>query len=331
MVLEAPAPIATRPLRERALAVPEPAAGEVLVRVAACGICRTDLHVIEGELPPHRSPLVPGHQVVGRVERLGSGVVHPRVGDRVGIAWLRRTCGACRFCRTRRENLCERAEFTGWDADGGYAEYAVVPADFAYPIPDVFDDAGAAPLLCAGIIGYRALRLSRVGPGERLAMYGFGSSAHITMPIALRRGCEVYVFTREATHRALARSLGAAWVGGLGDRAPAPVEGAIVFAPAGELVPLALRGLAPGGTLALAGIHMSRIPPLAYADLFRERSVTSVTANTREDGRELLAEASRIPLRPAVTTFPLAEANAALEGLAAGAFAGSGVLLVDRV
>ncbi|HSE92637.1 MAG TPA: zinc-dependent alcohol dehydrogenase family protein [Methylomirabilota bacterium] len=331
MVLEAPAPITTRPLRERRLAIPEPAAGEVLVRVTACGICRTDLHVIEGELPPHRSPVVPGHQVVGHVERLGAAVVTPRVGGRVGIAWLRRTCGACRFCEKRRENLCERAEFTGWDADGGYAEYAVVPADFAYPIPEIFGDVEAAPLLCAGIIGYRALRLSGVGRGERLAMYGFGSSAHITLQIAARRGCEVYVFTREATHRALARSLGAAWVGELGDRAPAPVEGAIIFAPAGELVPLALRALAPGGTLALAGIHMSRIPPVEYADLFHERRVTSVTANTREDGRELLMEASLIPLHPAVTTFPLADANAALERLAVGAFAGSGVLLVDRV
>lgn len=331
MVLDAPAPIGTHPLGARTLPVPEPGAGEVLVRVAACGICRTDLHVIEGELPPHRVPLVPGHQVVGRVERLGAGVAAPRVGDRVGIAWLRRTCGVCRFCATGRENLCERAEFTGWDADGGYAEYAVVPADFAYPIPSVFGDAEAAPLLCAGIIGYRALRLSRVRPGERLALYGFGSSAHITLQVAARRGCEVYVFTREATHRDLARSLGAAWVGELADRAPAPVQGAIIFAPAGELVPPALRALAAGGTLALAGIYMSQIPPLAYADLFRERSITSVTANTREDGRELLLEAARIPIRPAVTTFGLAEANAALAGLAAGAFAGSGVLLVDHV
>lgn len=331
MLLDAPAPIGRHPLRAARHPVPAPGPGEVLVRVAACGICRTDLHLVEGELPLRRSPIVPGHQVVGRVERLGAGVTHPRAGERVGIAWLRRTCGACGYCRAGRENLCERAEFTGWDADGGYAEYAVAPADFAYPIPDVFADAQAAPLLCAGIIGFRALRLSGVRPGERLALYGFGSSAHVTLQVAAARGVEVDVLTREATHRALARSLGATWVGETTDRTPAPAQGAIIFAPAGELVPLALRNLAPGGTLALAGIHMSAIPSLAYADLFRERVITSVTANTREDGRDLLVEAALIPVRPTVTTFALEDANTALERLKAGAFVGSGVLLVDRV
>ena len=326
MQLDRPAPVGDEPLRLVERAVPEPGPGQVLVRVSACGICRTDLHVVEGELPPVRSPIVPGHQIVGRLERVGPGVTGRRIGERVGIAWLGRTCGTCAHCATGRENLCESAEFTGYHADGGYADYVLARADFAYTIPDVFADAEAAPLLCAGIIGYRALRLSRVAPGQRLVMYGFGSSAHITMQVALARGVEVDVCTREPTHRALALSLGAAWAGGLADRPPAPAAGAIIFAPAGELVPLALRNLAPGGTLALAGIYMTAIPSLDYSDLYRERTITTVTANTRDDGRELLAEAGRIPLRPTVTTFPLAEANRALQALKAGAFAGSGVL-----
>jgi propanol-preferring alcohol dehydrogenase len=330
MQLDRPGPVGSSPLHAVERAVPEPGPGDVLVRVYACGICRTDLHIVEGELPLVRSPIVPGHQVVGRIERVGPHVRGRRVGERVGIAWLGRTCGTCAHCAAGEENLCERAEFTGYHADGGYAEYALARADFAYALPDVFGDAEAAPLLCAGIIGYRALRLSRVAPGERLLVYGFGSSAHITMQVAVARGVEVYVCTREPTHRALARSLGAAWTGGLADRTPAPAEGAIVFAPAGELVPLALHNLAPGGTLALAGIYMTAIPSLDYADLYRERAITTVTANTRDDGRELLAEASRIPLRPRVTTFPLNEANRALQQLEAGAFAGSGVLLTGQ-
>jgi len=329
MQLDRPAPVGDSPLHAVERAVPQPGPGEVLVRVNACGICRTDLHVVEGELPLVRAPIVPGHQIIGRIERLGPEVRGHRVGDRVGIAWLGRTCGTCVHCAAGRENLCERAELTGYHADGGYAEYALARADFAYAIPEVFADAEAAPLLCAGIIGYRALRLSRVATGQRLLMYGFGSSAHLTMQVAVARGVEVYVCTREPAHRGLARSLGAAWTGALADRTPAPADGAIVFAPAGELVPLALRNLAPGGTLALAGIYMTAIPSLDYSDLYRERTITTVTANTRDDGRELLAEAGRIPLRPTVTTFPLAEANRALQALNAGAFAGSGVLLID--
>jgi alcohol dehydrogenase, propanol-preferring len=327
MQLDRPAPIGEAPLRLVTRAAPEPGAGEVLVRVAACGICRTDLHVVEGELAPVKSPIVPGHQVVGRIEAVGDGVQEHRAGERVGVAWLGRTCGVCAHCRAGRENLCERAAFTGYHLNGGYADFAVARADFVYAIPDVFDDAEAAPLLCAGIIGYRALRRSRVRPGQRLLMYGFGSSAHLTLQVALARGVEVYVCTREASHRALALSLGAAWAGGLDEPPPAPAEAAIVFAPAGELVPLALRRLAPGGTVALAGIYMTAIPPLDYADLYRERSVTTVTANTREDGHELLAEAGRIGLRPTMTRFPLTQANHALQALKAGAFAGSGVLL----
>ena len=329
MQLDRPAPIRDSPLHAVERAVPEPGPGEVLVRVGACGICRTDLHIVEGELPLVRSPIVPGHQVVGRVERVGPGVTGHRVGERVGVAWLGGTCGACAHCRAGSENLCERATFTGYHADGGYAEYTLAHADFAHAIPEVFADAEAAPLLCAGIIGYRALRLSRVTPGQRLLMYGFGSSAHITMQVAVARGVEVSVCTREPSHQALALSLGAAWTGGLADRTPAPSEGAIIFAPAGELVPLALRNLAPGGTLALAGIYMTTIPALDYADLYRERTITTVTANTREDGRELLAEASRIRLRPTVTTFRLNEANRALQQLKAGALTGSGVLLTS--
>lgn len=329
MVIEAQAPIDRHPLRLRDLPMPEPGPGEVLVRVSACGICRTDLHVIEGDLPLLRAPLVPGHQIVGRVERVGRGATRFHPGDRVGVAWLRWTCGQCAFCRTGRENLCERAAFTGYHAHGGFADHAVVAEAFAYPIPVSFTDAEAAPLLCAGIIGYRALRRSQVAPGGRLGMYGFGSSAHVTLQVAVARGCAVYVCTREATHRSLARSLGAAWVGELADAMPEPADGIIVFAPAGELVPTALRNLAPGGTLALAGIYMSRIPGLDYTDIFRERAITSVTANTRADGEELLAEAARVAVRTTVKTFALEDANVALQELRQGAFAGSGVLVVD--
>jgi propanol-preferring alcohol dehydrogenase len=331
MQLGAAAPISARPLQEVTRPTPEPGPGELLIRVVACGICRTDLHIVEGELALPRLPIVPGHQVVGRVERVGPGAARFQSGQRVGIAWLRWTCGQCLFCRTDRENLCEQARFTGYHADGGYGEYAVVPDAFAYAIPPVFGDAEAAPLLCAGIIGYRALRRAAVPAGGRLGIYGFGSSAHITLQVAAARGCEVYVCTREATHRALARSLGAAWVGDLGDPMPAATDGTIIFAPAGELVRPALHNLAPGGTLALAGIHVTPIPTLAYADLFRERAITSVTANTRADGEALLAEAARIPVRPTVTTFALAHANRALERLKQGLLTGSGVLMLDGV
>ncbi|OLC13256.1 MAG: alcohol dehydrogenase [Candidatus Rokubacteria bacterium 13_1_40CM_69_27] len=330
MVLESQAPIGAQALRLETLPKPEPAAGEILVRIAACGLCRTDLHIVEGELPLARTPIVPGHQAVGRVDGMGPGVTHLRPGDRVGIAWLRRTCGACRHCESGRENLCERAEFTGYHADGGFAEYAVVPAGFAYLLPAVFSDTEAAPLLCAGIIGYRALTLTDVGRGGRLGLYGFGSSAHITLQVAVARDIRVYVVTRSVAARALARDLGAAWSGDVTERPPTPTEGAIIFAPAGEIVPLALRNLAPGGTLALAGIYMSRIPPLNYADLYGERRITSVANNTRDDGRRLLAEAAAIPVRPAITPFPLAEANRALELLKHGGLTGSGVLVTDQ-
>ena len=324
LALHAQAPIETAPLVLADRPVPSPGAGEVLVRVTACGMCRTDLHVVEGDLPLVVSPIVPGHQVVGHVVRDGARF---RAGERIGIAWLRDTCGVCAFCTTGRENLCERARFTGWHEDGGFADHATVPEAFAYALPPALGDIEAAPLLCAGIIGYRALRLSAVAPGGRLGIYGFGSSASVTIQIAHARDCEVFVCTREPAHRELARALGAAWVGATTEPMPRPVDGAIIFAPAGELVPVALGNLARGGTLALAGIHMSQIPPLGYAELFNERRITTVTANTRADGEELLAEAARIPIRPTVTTFPLEQANRGLLALKQGQFSGSGVLV----
>ena len=330
MSLAGPAPVESAPLRCEFRAAPSPGPDEVLVRVIACGVCRTDLHIVEGDLPLVRSPVVPGHQVVGRVEAMGSQARRFRAGDRVGIAWLRRTCGTCEACRRGRENLCERSEFTGYHADGGFTDYAVVPESFAYTLPPVFGDAEAAPLLCAGIIGYRALKRSDVPPGGRLGIYGFGASAHVTLQVARARGCEVFVCTREASHRALARELGATWVGDIGDTMPAKADGTILFAPVGDLVPVALRNLARGGTLALAGIYMTPVPSLDYErDLFYERNLRSVTANTRADGEELLAEAARIPIRPATTTFPLEDANQALALLKRGGFAGAGVLLTD--
>jgi len=330
LVLSTPAPIERAPLRRETRQIPSPEGDEILVRVSACGVCRTDLHIVEGELPLVRSPIVPGHQVVGRVEQIGPAARRFRIGERVGLAWLRRTCGACDPCRGARENLCERAMFTGYHADGGFADYALGPEGFAYAIPPVFGDAEAAPLLCAGIIGYRALKRSAVAPGGRLGIYGFGSSAHVTLQVARARGVDVFVCTREASHQELARRLGATWVGAVGDAMPVKMDGSILFAPVGDLVPIALRSLARGGTLALAGIYMTPVPSLEYErDLFYERSLTSVTANTRADGEELLAEAARIPIRTETTTFPLEGANHALVLLKRGGFAGSGVLLTD--
>lgn len=331
MVLTRCGPVESAPLSLEQRPVPQPGAGEVRVRVQACGVCRTDLHIVEGDLEAVRLPIVPGHQVVGRVDAVGPGVTLVAKGDRVGVAWLRGVCGDCGFCRSGRENLCESAQFTGLHVDGGYAEYAVVPESFAYRVPEVFGDQEATPLLCAGIIGYRALKLSGVRPGERLGLYGFGGSAHIAIQVARHWGCEVYVCTREASHRALARELGAAWVGGATDAPPVKLHGAILFAPAGELVPPALQALERGGTLALAGIHMSAVPVLDYTrDLFGERSLRSVTANTREDAKELLTVAAEIPIRPRVELFRLEEANRALQALKAGRIKGAGVLVMQE-
>ena len=329
MLLDRAGDVASDPLQLRDLPVPLPGPGEVLVKVQVCAVCRTDLHVIEGELPDVKRPLIPGHQVVGTVARLGAGVTEVQEGDRVGIAWLQGTCGTCEFCTSGRENLCLKARFTGYQVDGGYAEYAVVPARFAYPIPPAFADEDAAPLLCAGIIGYRALRLSGIKPGQRLGLYGFGASAHIAIQIARHWGCQVYVSSLKAEHQALARELGAVWVGGAQNVPPDSLHGSIIFAPAGELVPPALRALERGGTLALAGIHMSPIPSLDYdRDVFGERVLRSVTANTRQDGIDLLREAAAIPIIPRTVRFPLPQANRALQALKAGSFQGAAVLTI---
>lgn len=327
MVLNRTGEIASHPLAMQDRPIPEPGPGQVLVKVHVCGVCRTDLHVVEGELPDIALPIVPGHEAVGTVARLGPGVTGLQPDDRVGIAWLQGTCGRCGFCSSGRENLCLRAQFTGYQVDGGYAEYAVVPARFAYPIPPVFSDEEAAPLLCAGIIGYRALRLSGIKPGQRLGLYGFGASAHIAIQIARYWDCEVYVSSLRKAHQDLARALGARWVGGVTERPPVQLQGAIMFAPAGELVPPALRALERGGTLALAGIHMSPIPALDYdREVFGERVLRSVTANTRQDGLDLLDVAASIPIRPHTLRFTLEQANEALQALKAGTFQGAAVL-----
>jgi propanol-preferring alcohol dehydrogenase len=299
------------------------------VRVGACAICRTDLHVVEEDLPPGKRPLVPGHQIVGVVDQVGAGCSRFGAGDRVGIAWLRSTCGTCERCRSREENLCEEARFTGHHEDGGYAELAVVPEEFAYAIPKGFSDQEAAPLLCAGLIGFRALRRSEVRPGGKLGIFGFGSSAHVTIQVALHWGCEVFVFTRGENRQAQARRMGAAWTGPPADPSPALLDGAILFAPAGALVPPALRSLRRGGTLAIAGIHLSRIPEMDYEPhLFYEKSLTSVTANTRRDGEDLLREAAAIPIRPTIRSYDLSESNWALLDLKEGRLEGTGVLEV---
>ena len=327
MVLNHTGDISHSPLHLRDRPVPVPRAGQALVKIHVCGVCRTDLHVVEGELPNTSLPLIPGHQAVGTVVQTGGGVTDIHEGDRVGIAWLQGTCGQCEFCTSGRENLCLEAKFTGYQVDGGYAEYAVVPARFAYPIPSIFSDEEAAPLLCAGIIGYRALRLSDIKPGQRLGLYGFGASAHIAIQIARHWGCQVYVSSLKPAHQALARQLGAVWVGGATEMPPDKLHGSIIFAPAGELVPPALRALERGGTLALAGIHMSPIPSLDYdREVFGERVIRSVTANTRQDGLDLLREAAAIPIKPHTVRFPLEEANRALQELKTGSFQGAAVL-----
>lgn len=325
-----PTSIDDHPLELTEMPVPEPAADEVRIRVSACGVCRTDLHVAEGDLAPRKRPVVPGHEVVGVVDARGSGAGRFEVGQRIGIAWLRRTDGTCRFCRRGAENLCVDPRFTGWTDDGGYAEYATVPEAFGYPIPDRYDDPEAAPLLCAGIVGYRALKRALVPPGGRLGIYGFGASAHVVAQIAVAQGTELHVVTRSEEGRQLALDLGAVWAGGSGQTPPVPLDSAIVFAPAGEVVPPALEALDAGGTLSLAGIHMSDIPSLEYdAHLFRERQVRSVTANTRADGEEFLRLADRIGIEMTVNVYPFDEADRALSDLAHDRFAGVAVLDMD--
>lgn len=329
MALKRRQPIEENPLEYADVPTPVPRRGQVRLRIAVCGICHTDLHTIEGELRGGKLPVIPGHQIVGTVDAVGEGVTRFRPGDRLGIPWLHSTCGQCAFCQWGQENLCENALFTGHSVDGGYAEYAVVPEEFAYPIPGDYPDAQAAPLLCAGVIGYRSLRLSGAHPGDRLGLYGFGASAHIVIQIALYQGCQVYVYTRSATHQALARDLGAAWVGRAEEQAPQELDSAIIFAPAGELIPLALGALRKGGTLALAGIYMSPTPPLPYDLLYHERTVRSVANSTRQDVVELLEMAPKVPIHTEVQVFPLEHANQALQLLKRGDIDGAGVLQVS--
>ncbi|MFC4059258.1 zinc-dependent alcohol dehydrogenase family protein [Planomonospora corallina] len=328
-VVRRPGPMTGRPLERVRLPVPEPAPGEVLVKVEACAVCRTDLHLAEGDLAPRRPGTVPGHEVVGRVVARGPGADLLAPGDRVGVAWLRSTCGRCRHCLRGAENLCPDSRYTGWDADGGYAEYLTAPQDFVHPLPEDRPAEELAPLLCAGIIGYRALLRAELPPGGRLGVYGFGASAHLTAQVALARGATVHVLTRAASARRLALELGAASAGDAYDAPPEPLDAAILFAPVGDLVPVALAALDAGGTLAVAGIHLTDVPPLNYDEhLFRERTLRSVTANTRADARALLAHAARHPLRVATTRYGLDQADRALADLAADRVTGAAVLHV---
>ncbi len=325
-----PGPMSSGPLVATDRPDPVPGRGEVLLKVRVCGVCRTDLHLAEGDLTPRHAGVIPGHEVVGEVIGQGPGAARFGIGERVGVAWLGGTCGACRFCLRGQENLCLSPTFTGWDRDGGYAELITVAENFAYRIPETFSDEEAAPLLCAGIIGYRALTRAELPIGGRLGIYGFGGSAHLAAQIALYRGARVYVMTRSAQARALALDLGATFAGGAEEQPPDPLDAAILFAPAGGLVPVALRALDRGGTLAVAGIHLSDIPPLHYADeLFEERQLRSVTANTRADGEEFFRIAAEIPLRPTTVAYPFEAADRALRDLAEDRITGAAVLHMD--
>lgn len=328
-VVRRPRPADHQPLELVDLPRPSPGPGQVRLRVLACGVCHTDLHIAEGDLPLRRQPVVPGHQAVGVVEALGPGVSGLRIGERVGVTWLGGACGECEFCQEGLENLCPGALFTGYDLDGGYAEFMLVRAEYAAPLPAGLDPLVAAPLLCAGVIGYRSLRLSGVGPGQRLGLVGFGASAHLVLQLARHRGCEVLVFTRSQHHREQALALGAAWAGGLGDRAPVLCHGMILFAPAGELVPRSLAYLRPGGTLAINAVHLSDIPAFSYELIYRERAVRSVAHVTRRDAVEFLALAAEIPLRPQVRIYPFGYANEALLAVKRAAVSGAAVLAVD--
>lgn len=330
MLLRRARPIGENPLEFAEVPTPTPRANEIRIAVRVCGVCHTDLHTVEGEIALPKLPIIPGHQIVGRVDQTGRDVTRFRVGERVGVPWLNWTCGVCGFCKRGQENLCENARFTGQHVDGGYAEYTIVDEKFAYKIPDVFDDAQAAPLLCGGVIGYRALRLSDLQRGERIGLYGFGSSAHIALQIARYWQCEVYVFTRGAEHRRLARELGAAWAGGADETPPHLIDRAIIFAPVGALVLDALRVMRKGGTVAHAGIYSTPIPQIDYNLLYHERTIRSVANSTRQDAEELLKVAAEIPVRTEVEMFPLREANRVLQMLKASQIRGAAVLDVGR-
>lgn len=325
-LLHAPAPVETNPLVLSNVPVPVPGEREVLVRVNACGICRTDLHLVEGELPPRKSPVIPGHQVTGVIERLGANTGKYSAGTRVGIPWLHKTCGTCSYCLSGRENLCDAPEFTGYTRDGGFAEYTVAHEDFVYPLPEGFADLQAAPLLCAGIIGFRCLRISGIASGGNLGIYGFGAAGHVCIQVARHLGAKVFVCTREEKHRRLALELGALWAGAAAEAPPEKLDASIIFAPAGELVPPALEALCKGGTLVLGGIHMSPIPSFPYPLIYQERSIRSVANNTRDDGHDFLRVAAEIPIHAEVQTFALDEANRALNALKYDGIRGAGVL-----
>ncbi len=322
------APIETNPLEYTDVETPRPKKDEVLVRVNCCGVCRTDLHVVEGELPKRKMPVIPGHQVVGVVEETGEGTQRFKPGARVGIAWLHHTDGTCGYCREGKENLCDDPSFTGYSVNGGYAEQIVAPEDFVYPIPEAFPDDQAAPLLCAGIIGFRSLRLSGIQPGERLGFYGFGAAAHVAIQVARHWGVTVYASTRDEGHQRLARELGAKWAGGTFDAPPEKLDAAIIFAPVGEIVPAALAAMRKGGRVVCGGIHMSPIPEFTYDLLWGERTIRSVANNTRKDGNDFLKIAAEIPIKTHVQIFPVEEANRALNSLKNDAIEGAAVLRV---
>lgn len=326
MILARPAPLERTPLVAETHEVPEPGEGEILLRVGACGVCRTDLQICEGDIAPRKQPIVPGHQIVGRVEAIGPGVIGWTKGERAGVGWLASTCGACAFCRSGRENLCVEARFTGWDRDGGYASHALVRGDFAFHLPDGVDDLALAPLLCGGVIGYRSLKRAGIRPGGVLGLYGFGASALLTIQVAVHWGCRVHVCTRSASERDRARELGAAWVGGYDETPPDPLDAAVTFAPSGDVVVSALRATARGGTVAINAIHLDRIPTFSYDLLWLERNLVSVANYTRDDAREFLRLAAEIPIRTATDVFSLAEANAALARLKRGEINGAAVL-----
>lgn len=330
MLLKKFAPIDQNPLELVDVPKPEPGAEDVLLRIKVCGVCHTDLHTVEGELPEVKLPIIPGHQVVGVVEQKGKKASRFKEGDRLGVAWLYSSCTNCGYCTREKENLCESARFTGYHVDGGYAEYIVVPEKFVYVIPEIFSDEEASPLLCAGIIGYRALRLSEIKPGQRLGLYGFGASAHVAIQVAVHWGCSVYVFSRSEEHRKLADKLGAVWTGTSKDEPPSKVDGSIIFAPAGELVLDALRVLDKGGTVALAGIYMTPIPEMDYVKhLYHERTLRSVANATRQDGKELLKIAAEIPIETTTQMFCLEEANEALRLLKEGKINGAAILKIS--
>ncbi len=328
LLLHRQQPVEEEPLVPGDVAVPTPDDGEILIRVRACGVCHTDLHVVEGDLPARILPIIPGHQAVGIVERTGKDVRLIRVGQRVGVAWLYGTDGTCEYCRSGRENLCAGAKFTGYDVNGGFAEFLIARPEFVHPLSGRLGDAEAAPLLCAGIVGYRAYKLSGVRPGESLGLIGFGASAHLVLQVAKHHGCKVYVFSRSPHHRSMAESMGADWTGPLDRKAPALLHGIVSFAPAGSVVPAALAALRKGGVLALAGITMTPIPETDYGLLYHEKSIRSVANNTREDAREFLAIAEEIPLRTSVEVFPLREGNRVLRMLKESRLNGAGVLMI---